>query len=211
MQQINLYLPEYRPHRDYFSAQNSAIFLLLLLGLMIFLQVNRGGQLKAMEARVVVLEAQQKSQKEQVDALKKRPVLGRSATLEREIAQTREAIRNREAIAEFVDGQALGNQAGFSPQLLALGTQRVEGVSLRSFALQRGGAFARLEGVSLTAEAVPLYVVRLQSDPSFADTRFGFLSLRNTAAGVQFLLSGDAPAADDAAAYVAEQAAGSSR
>jgi hypothetical protein len=211
MQQINLYLPEFRPHRDYFSAENSAIFLLLLLGLMIFLQVHRGGQLKTLEAQVIALETQQQTLKEQADALKKRPAPGHSAALEQEISQTREAIRNREAIAELIGGQTLGNQSGFSRQLLALGEQRVEGISLQSFGLQRGGTFARLEGISIKAESVPLYVVRLQSDPSFANTRFGFLSLRNTDAGVKFLLSGEAPANEDASAYVAEKTLGVSR
>jgi len=208
MQQINLYLPEFRPHRDYFSAENSAIFLLVLLVLMIFLQVSRSSQLAALESQVVELEMQQQQQKDQLDSLKKKPVLGRSAALEQEVARTREAIRNREAIAEVISGQSLGNQTGFSHQLLALGEQRVEGISLKSFDLRRGGSFARLEGVSLKAESVPLYVARLQGDSSFAATRFGFLSLRNTDAGVQFLLSGDGPVTEETLEYLAEKNAG---
>lgn len=208
MQQINLYLPEFRPHRDFFSAENSLIFLLVLLGLMIFLQVSRSGQLAALEAQVVRLEEQQKTQKEQVDALKKTPVQGRSAALERELEQTREAIRNREAIAELIGGQSLGNQTGFSGQLLALGEQQLEGMYLQSFDLKRGGAVARMSGVSLKAESVPLYVARLQADPGFSATRFGFLSLRNTDSGVQFLLSGDGPVPEDMLSHTAEKIAG---
>lgn len=208
MQQINLYLPEFRPHRDYFSAEYSAIFLVLLLAAMVFLHVSRSGQVKALETQVVQLETQQQALKEQVDALKKKPVVGRSAALEQQVAQTREAIRNREAIAEVIGGQSLGNQTGFSRQLLALGEQRVEGIALQSFNLRRGGAYARLEGVSLKAESIPLYVAKLQGDPSFATTRFGFLSLRNTDAGVQFLLSGDGPVTEDTLNYLAEKNAG---
>lgn len=208
MQQINLYLPEFRPHRDYFSAEYSAIFLVLLLAVMIFLHVSRSGQVKALETQVVQLETQQQALKEQTDALKKKPVVGRSAALEQQVAQTREAIRNREAIAEVIGGQSLGNQTGFSRQLLALGEQRVEGIALQSFNLRRGGAYARLEGVSLKAESIPLYVSKLQGDPSFATTRFGFLSLRNTDAGVQFLLSGDGPVTEDTLNYLAEKNAG---
>lgn len=208
MQQINLYLPEFRPHRDYFSAEYSTIFLVLLLVAMVFLHVSRSGQVKALETEVVQLETQQQALKEQVDALKKKPVVGRSAALEQQVAQTREAIRNREAIAEVIGGQSLGNQTGFSRQLLALGEQRVEGIALQGFNLRRGGAYARLEGVSLKAESIPLYVAKLQGDPSFANTRFGFLSLRNTDAGVQFLLSGDGPVTEDTLNYLAEKNAG---
>jgi hypothetical protein len=208
MQQINLYLPEFRPHRDYFSVENSGIFLLLLLVLMIFLQLSRSSQLNVLESQVTELEMQLQKQKDQVETLKKTPVLGRSAALEQEVAQTREAIRNREAIAQVIGGQSLGNQTGFSRQLLALGEQRVEGISLQSFNLRRGGAFARLEGVSLKAESVPLYVARLQGDPSFAATRFGFLSLRSSDTGVQFLLSGDGPVTEETLGYLAEKNAG---
>jgi hypothetical protein len=211
MQQINLYLPEFRPQSDYFSAEKSAIFLLLLLVVMIFLQVSRSGQLANMEAQVVQLETQQKTLKEQVDALKKKPAQGRSAALEQEIAKTREAIRNREAIAEVIGGHSLGNQSGFSRQLLVLGEQQLEGVSLQSFGLERGGAFARLAGVSLKAESVPLYVARLQADPNFAATRFGFLTLQNTDTGVQFLLSGDGPVAEETLGYFAEKNSGTNR
>jgi len=211
MQQINLYLPEFRPRRDYFSAENSVLLLAAVLGLMIFLRVQQGSELGALTAEVDQLEARYKTVNEQVTALKKTPAVGRSATLEREIVRTRDAIRNREAIAELMAGQSLGNQRGFSSQLLALGEHRLEDISLQSFELQNGGSFARIAGVSLKAESVPLYVTRLQGDPCFANTRFGFLTLQNTPAGMQFLLSGDGPVNTEMLAHTAESLTGGKR
>ena len=197
MQQINLYLPEYRQKRDWFAAEYCAGLLVLLVITLIVLQTSRGAALDHMEEQVVVLETQQKALKEQVEALKQKPAAGKSAVLEQEIAQTREAIRNRESIANFMSGQSLGNQQGFSRQMIALGQHKVDGVALQSFAFAQGGVFARLEGLSQKPELVPLYVAQLQSDENFLATKFGVLSLHNSDTGIRFLLSGDSPLEPD--------------
>ena len=206
MQQINLYLPEFRPRGDWLAAENCAALLVVLLVALIGLQWIRSAGLRDLEEQVVQLETRQKTMKEQIAALKKTPAAGRSAALEREIAQTREAIRNREAIAEFIGGQSLGNQQGFSRHMLALGQHRVEGVALQAFAFYQGGSFARLAGVSQKPESVPLYVTQLQNDPNFAATKFGFLSMQNIGDGVQFLLSGNGPMAEQTLNLFAEKA-----
>lgn len=193
MQQINLYLPEFRPKVDLLSAERAAILLAVLLVLLIGLQGFRASEMNAAEAIAVELEGRQQNLKEQADTLKKAPKPVKDAGLEREIEQLREAIRNREGVAGIIASRSLGNDTGFSRHLVALGQRKVEGVSLQEFTLQSGGAFLRLSGVSQKPELVPLYVSQLQNDEHFTTTKFGYLSLRNQGTGVGFLLSGDGP------------------
>lgn len=193
MQQINLYLPEFRPKVDLLSAERAAILLAVLLVLLIGLQGFRASEMNAAESIAVELEGRQQNLKEQADTLKKAPKPVKDAGLEREIEQLREAIRNREGVAGIIASRSLGNDTGFSRHLVALGQRKVEGVSLQEFTLQSGGAFLRLSGVSQKPELVPLYVSQLQNDEHFTTTKFGYLSLRNQGTGVGFLLSGDGP------------------
>jgi Tfp pilus assembly protein PilN len=193
MQQINLYLPEFRPKVEMLSAERSATLLAVLLMLLVGLQVFRASEMSAAESVAAELESQQQKLKEQAAILKKAPKPVKDAALEREIEQLREAIRNREGVAGIIASRSLGNDIGFSHHLVALGQRKVDGVSLEEFSLQAGGAFLRLSGLSQKPELVPLYVSQLQNDDHFKTTKFGYLSLRNQGSGVSFLLSGDGP------------------
>lgn len=193
MQQINLYLPEFRPKVEMLSAERAALLLTVLLVLLVGLQMVRASDMNAAEAVAAELERQQLALKEQATALKKAPKPVKDAALERQIEQLRDAIRNREGVAGIIANRSLGNDAGFSQHLVALGQRKVEGVSLQEFTLQSGGAFLRLSGVSQKPELVPLYLSQLQNDDTFKTTKFGYLSLRNQGSGVNFLVSGDGP------------------
>ena len=56
MQQINLYLPEFRPKVDMLSAERVAILLAALLALLVVLQIFRASEMRAAEAVVVELK-----------------------------------------------------------------------------------------------------------------------------------------------------------
>lgn len=193
MQQINLYLPEFRTKVDMLSAERVAILLAALLALLVALQIFSASQMRTAEAVVVELEREQLALKEQANALKKAPKPVKDAHLERQIEQLRDAIGNREGVAEIITSRSLGNDTGFSRHLVALGQHKVDGVFLQEFTLQSGGTFLRLAGVSQKPELVPLYLSQLQSDDQFKATKFGYLSLHNQGSGIRFLLSGDGP------------------
>lgn len=211
MQQINLYLPEFRPRQDWLSAERVAIALGILFAILLAVHVTHISQLAKAEKNVLAAEAEQSSAREQAESLKKAPRPVKDPLLEQEVVRLRAAIHNREGMAEIMSGQSLGNEQGFSRHLLALGRHKVEGVSLENFALRSGGAFVRLEGVSQKPELVPLYVTQLQSDINFSAAKFGFLSMNNQGSGVRFLLSGDGPMAPETLTYFTEGSDGSGK
>jgi hypothetical protein len=193
MQQINLYLPEFRPKVELLSAERAAALLGILLVVLIAAQILQVRELNVMRSTAVDLETQQLALKQTADQLKKAPKPSSDPALEQEIERLRGAIQNREGVAGIITSRSMGNDTGFSRHLIALGRHKVDGVALRNFTLDSGGAFLRLEGVSQKAELVPLYVSQLQADENFNQTKFGNLTLRGYGAGVSFLLSGDGP------------------
>lgn len=193
MQQVNLYLPEFRPKVDPLSAERAAILLGLLIAVLTGFQFARVSDMNAARNLASDLEAQQLSLQQTSDELKKRPRAVRDAALELEAENLRDAITNREGVAGIISSRSMGNDSGFSRHLVAMGRHKLDGVALRDFTLDAGGAFLRLEGVSQKAELVPLYVSHLQADENFSRTKFGYLTLQNLGAGVSFLLSGDGP------------------
>lgn len=205
MQQINLYLPEFRPKMDLLSAERAAALLGVLLLVLIGVQVLQVRDLNAMRHTAADLEARQLTLQQTADQLKKSPKPDKDPALEQEIERLRSAIQNRESVAGIITSRSMGNDTGFSRHLVALGRHKVEGVALRDFTLDSGGAFLRLEGMSQKAELVPLYVSQLQSDENFSQTKFGNLTLRGYGAGVRFLLSGDGPVDPATLTYFTEE------
>lgn len=197
MQQINLYLPEFRPQRDFFTAEYTGIFLVIFCFSLIFLYSHKSSFMTQMEDRVTALEAQKKSITEQVQALKIKPTSNSRVQLDARVTELRAAILNRQAIASVISGQSLGNRSGFSDFLAALSQALVSGVSLSSFTLSQGGRYASLGGFSVEPESVPLYISRLRDDDAFKFTKFGFLSLRQDGDLAAFTLSGDGPISEE--------------
>lgn len=205
MQQVNLYLAEFRPRVDLLSAERAAVLLGILFIALIGLHIARVKDMNAVRDAAVALETQQLALKQTADELKKAPKPVKDAALELEIEQLREAIRNREGVAGIITSRSMGNDSGFSQHLVALGRHKLDGVALRHFTLDSGGAFLRLEGVSQKPELVPLYVSQLQADENFTRTKFGYLTLRDQGAGVSFLLSGDGPADPATLSYFTDE------
>lgn len=191
MQQINLYLPEFRPRQDWLSLKFSVVYLAVLFVCMVLYQVIVISSKNHWREQVAALEAQQDSVQQQVDKLKKKSASESLASYEQQASTLREKIKNREAIAAVIGGQAFGNRHGFSAHLRSFSDSWLNGVVLSGFSLKQGGKYASLSGEASEAELVPLFIGRLRNSEVFSQTQFGLLSLQETAtATIQFATSG---------------------
>ncbi len=191
MQQINLYLPEFRPKRDWLSLENSLAMLLVYLILMAFYHLSVTGAHHRLEQNVATLEEKVKTLAAQSAALKKKPSAAERALLENQVNNLRKSLKNRQALAKVIGGQSLGNREGFSRHLQALSSNMVKGVALQGFEFEQGGVTAALRGVAAKPEFVPLYVSQLQKAPVFTNTRFGTLTITEEKGVNRFYLSGN--------------------
>lgn len=198
MQSVNLYLPQYRPRREWLSLQYSLIGFAIFLAVLIGMQLHKGHQVNELNEQVAALELRESTLKQQIDELKKKTLSSDQHRLQKQAQGLRMAIDNRNAIKKIISGSSMGNQQGFSQHLYALGDKRPQDLVVNRFMLTRGGDYIELEGVTSNPSSVPLYVHQLQQSPVFSIAKFGLLSIKESGEQAHFRLSGSGAVVGDA-------------
>jgi len=177
MQQINLYLPEFRPRRTPLNlAQVLGVFLVgvLLVSLISFW----GAQANAELDRELQTERGRLAElTQEVEALRAKVDRNNQESMEERRARLRADVTRRERILQLIERQNLGNAEGFSGQLQALARQSREGLALAEFYLKQGGNYMEMRGRVASAQRLPEYLRRLRQEPSFAQVGFGVIDL----------------------------------
>ncbi len=184
MQQINLYLPEFRPNREPLRAIHMLWGALVLLVLLVCFSVYSNHQHGLLQTQLVAEQKAQETLQTQLKVLAAQKPAQASADLDVKITQLQKNVQRHQQILAMISSQDLGNDKGFSAQLNALAQASLNTISVKSFSLQRGGKYAELTGLTRSADQIPLYLQRLRKDPSFTDVGFGVLSIeRDTEQG----------------------------
>lgn len=177
MQQINLYLPEFQPNREPLRS----VQMLWGLGLFIvLLMIVSALSVNANRERELALEqsrAQLQQLKEQIAQLEQQRPRNNLAELDGQIVQLTQELDRRGQIFNIIANKNLGNNAGFSAHLRALGRQSLDTISLSVFSLQQGGNYAEFAGTTRAADQIPLYIQRLRSEAVFTQAAFGVLNI----------------------------------
>ena len=181
MQQINLYLPEFRPNREPLRAIHMLWAGVAFLILLICFSIYSNHKYKLLLQQ---LETEQKSQEAiqaQLASLAAKRPAESSAEIDAKISQLQKSVERHQKILAMISHQDLGNDKGFSAQLVAMGQASLPTISVESFSLQRGGKYAELTGITRQADQIPLYLQRLRKDPSFSEVGFGVLNVERDA------------------------------
>ncbi len=184
MQQINLYLPEFRPSRDPLRAVHMAWGLLgfFILLLLVTVYTNRQHaqslqQLAQAQQAQQALLAQLQTITPQKSVQANVGADSAGTDIDAKIQQLQQTLQRREQLLAMISSQSLGNQKGFSAQLTTLGQASLNTISLETFSLQKGGTYAELTGKTRSADQIPLYLQKLRADASFANVGFGVLNM----------------------------------
>jgi hypothetical protein len=197
MQQINLYLPEFRPNREPLRAIHMAWGGLAFLVLLVCFSFYSSHQHALLEKQLGQEQENQKTLQTQLQILSAKRPAQASADLDAKIIQLQKSLQRHQQILAMIAHQDLGNDKGFSAQLNALGQASLTTISVESFSLQRGGKYAELTGLARSADQIPLYIQRLRKDSSFAEVGFGVLSVERDAQQSGLLKFSLAKAQDD--------------
>lgn len=191
MQQINLYLPEFRPNREPLRAIHMVWACAGLLVLLLLFTLYSSFQNRGLEEQLVQSQEATKTILQQFDALTKNKPAQSGADLDVRIEQLQANLQRHLQILAMIQHQDLGNDKGFSAQLNALAQASLSSISLETFSLQRGGSYAELSGKTSAADQIPLYLQRLRNDPSFEKVAFGVLNItrENNGSTLQFSLA----------------------
>ncbi len=177
MQSVNLYRPELRPKKEWLTAHSMALSLVgfsLLLILSIVLMRNG---IDEMEGLVATIEDQKKATEQRLSRIKNMPRSGNAFHIDRRLKQLKRSVLAREQIGQIIQGQNLGNEAGFSGAMTSMAKHAFDTISLEHIRISRGGSFVEMKGVTRSAEDIPLYLARLKQEDSFLGAQFGLMTM----------------------------------
>ncbi len=181
MQQINLYLNEFRPNRGPLRSSHillSCTFFIMALLIYSFF-VNRQHQI--LQQQLTQGQEAHKTFQAQLSSFNVDQPTQVNAELDNKIIQLQKSLQRHQQVLAMIGNQNLGNDTGFSAHLTALRQAALNTVSIVQFALTQGGKYAELEGLTTSADQVPLYIQRLRQDAAFVDVGLGVLTLERDA------------------------------
>jgi len=175
-QQINLILPEFKPHFDWLALPvvvAGALVSLLLVAVLGGAAAWQAGQLAQRDAAV---KAQLQALQQQVAQLG----LTLSARkgdqqLDAQIEAARQATAERQEVLAAVSGAATG-EAGYSAMLQTFAQHTVDGVWLTAFGF--AGREVEIRGRLSDAALLPVYIAKLNGAAAFAGRRFATLDMK---------------------------------
>ena len=200
MQQINLYLPEFRPNREALRTIHMLWGLLGIFIVLLLMSVYSSYQHTQLSRQLAQSQQEQQALQAQLQILTSQKPAQSSVDLDANIQQLQKELQRRQQILAKISSQNLGNAKGFSAQLITLAQASLNTIAIETFSLQQGGSYAELSGKARTADQIPLYLKKLRADPSFANVGFGVINIeRDEKANglLQFSLAKSKPSPED--------------
>jgi len=94
-----------------------------------------------------------------------------------ELKRREREVDDKSRVLDLLSGESVGNTAGFSAHLAALGRRHPEGLWLETIRIADGGRQLMLAGRTLQANLVPRFLGELQVEPALAGTTFATFTL----------------------------------
>lgn len=172
-QQINLYQPIFnREHRQLSGATlitALGVVVVTLLGLSLYGHHSAGQlaqEVESMRARA----AQQEQVVAKVGEL--HAARGNPVEIEARVKQLSETVAARKRALTVLQAGDAGQTIGFADRLEALARRHVEGLWIDSLVLSGTNGSMTLQGATLNADTVPVYLQGLAHERALAGTRF---------------------------------------
>lgn len=184
VQNINLYLPEFRKKKHWLDAEKmvlvagAALVLMAVATAVEYFQLSQlRGERAETEAQYQDVAAATRSLREQFGIQTEDP------TLLANIQELQDNLDGKEALLQFLEGRELGNATGFSEHLSDLARFHVPGLSLDQISLTSGGSSVELGGQVTSPDLVTVYVRNLARGNTYAGMKFEMLNIASQAGG----------------------------
>lgn len=172
-QQINLYQPIFSRERKQLSAatlfSGIGVVIAVLLGISLYAH-QRVEQL----AQEVVSMRERAAQQEQMvaNASELHAARGDSTQIEARVKQLSETVAARKRALNVLQAGAAGRTTGFAARLEALARRHIDGLWIDRLVLSGTNGSMTLQGATLDADTVPVYLQGLAHERALAGTRF---------------------------------------
>ena len=183
LQNINLYLPEFRKKKYWLDAEKMAV----LAGAAVVVLVITSGYDYIQLVRLRTEGAEKEAQHQEIAAvtaalIDQYGVQTEDPALLANILELEEGLQSKQALLQFMEGRDLGNAEGFSEYLADLSRYHMPGLSLSHVNLTEGGRSVELAGQVLRAELVPLYLQNLSKGNTYTGKNFEMLNIEEESA-----------------------------
>lgn len=193
-QQINLFNPIFRKQKKYFSSVTMAQALAIICVACALLAVDAARRTRALRNQAAGIDALLLARQERLAEFRVRYApRQKSPTLTAEILAAEEQLAMLSHAQATVTRGDFGDQRGFSSYFRAFARQSVDGLWLTGLSIGSGGARLGLQGNTLQAELVPLYMRRLSSEAVMQGKAFSTLEIGSAVAAPP--AAGNVPAA----------------
>lgn len=193
MQQINLYVAELRPQKDWLAAKYllAALFgIFFVLFMMHYIKSHEVSRLEAsLEEKQLVLKALEI----ELDKSKSASAPSSRADIEQNIVNLEQKITSRERLARLIQGQTVGESFSFQKAMTALAESATPRVSLNQFTFSEGGRLVEMRGVGMETFDVPELFGKLRRVEPLSQAQFGLLRIgsTNAAGNIEFTMGYD--------------------
>lgn len=176
-QKINLYQDRFRPKRQFLTAAQIAILVVVILLGMAGYSLNLRTEMDQAKSDSLALKKQQQSVAQELAVLNaKLTELLADSNFDTQISDVSREIRARKKVIEFVNENSFGSNQGFSRYLVSLSKLHIENIWLNEIKLS--GNYVRIQGSSLNEELVPGYFDQFSEESVFAGNRFEVFRLQ---------------------------------
>lgn len=196
MQQINLYIAEFHPQRQWLTARHCAQLWGAVLGVGLLIAIAQGwlGHRLRIEANALqtqVLDEQRALEADQAQLALRKPSPALNSELERSNA---EEVAKTELLQALQAGDLSGKE-GYTRVLVSLARNTMEGLWLTN--IEIAAADVNLKGTTRKADFVPVYIDKIVGDSGFGPREYRSLKLQSEDSGLlTFELRGHRGAGD---------------
>lgn len=178
MQQINLYQPIFRKEKIVFSALAMLQVAVVLLVILSAIYTYNLWQLQPFENQIKSVTSERQRLTSQIEKLKSEIAANaKSQLLEDELKRVKAELARKRKIQSVLSEGSFGNQTGFSTIWEGLARQHISGLWLTKIKIENGGQKLTLNGKTISAELVPVYIQKLSTEAAFSGISFNVLEL----------------------------------
>ena len=179
MQQVNLYVSELRPKKDWFSAKYLSVMLVSIFALLLLVNFVKLREVNFLTSSLNDKQLVLRALEIELDQSKAQKPISKREDIQLEITALKDKVRAREQLVALIQGQSVNKNFSFYRALIAMSKSASDRVSIESFTFSRGGEYIEIQGEGARSFYVPEYLNTLRKDAVFGSSTFGLISIGN--------------------------------
>lgn len=175
--QINLYDPALCQRREWLTATNLALVMVVVAVAVVAWGIFERSRLGAFEREANAIATESKGLQDEVAEVARRNAAAADPRADAELNANRIQLAERREVIEMLKRNIAPGAAGFAGGLRALARQTPSGLWLTGFSMNAGGDAIEIKGRMTDPALLPEFIRRLNAESAFAGRSFAALQV----------------------------------